>query len=164
MPSWTPFRIVNSGPVACTTLALSVVGFFVATPLDTEPTDTFAWLFYLLQACSLVLSGISFGVDEIAPPPIAEAFGNLTLPSVSCIYGAIMTPYSLAMGLQYPSSFGGLSMFANIFGSFPYLGKQCATNPAFKLPNPLQRAIPTVIDALGDTTSAILNIVNNIDG
>ena len=154
----------NSGPVAYTNMALSILGFFVATPLDSKPTDIFGYVFYLLQACSLVISGVAIAVDQQAPKPVAEAFGNVTLPSLNSFYGSMMVPFSLGMGLSYPSTFGGLTMFANIFGYIPYVGKQLATGPAFSFPDALQRGVPTVLDALGDTSSAILNIVNTIDG
>jgi len=157
-------NLSNSGPVAYTNMALSTIGFFVATPLDSKPTDIFGYVFYLAQACSLVLSGIVIAVDAKAPTPIAEAFGNVTLPSLNSFYGCTMVPYSLLMGLSYPSTFGGLGMFANIAGYIPYIGKQLATGPAFIFPDALQRGVPTVLDTLGDTTSAILNIVNAIDG
>jgi hypothetical protein len=157
-------NLSNSGPVAVTNMALSVIGFFVATPLDSKPTDIFGYVFYLLQACSLVLSGVAIAVDLKAPKVVADAFSNVTLPSLNSFYGCMMVPFSLGMGLGYPSTFGGLSMFANIFAYIPYVGKQLATGPAFSFPDALQRGVPTVLDALGDTASAILNIVNTIDG
>jgi phage-related protein len=157
-------NLPNSGPVAYTNMALSAIAFFVATPLDSKPTDIFGYVFYLLQASSLVLSGIAIAVDFKAPKPIAEAFSNVTLPSINSFYGTMMVPFSLGMGLGYPSTFGGLTMISNIFSYIPYIGKQLATGPAFSFPDALQRGVPTVLDALGDTTSAILNIVNAIDG
>ena len=157
----------NSGPVAVTNMALSVIGFFVATPLDSKPTDIFGYVFYLLQACSLVLSGVAIAVDLKAPKLIADAFSNVTLPSVNNFYGSTMVPFSLGMGLGYPDTFGGLTMIANIFTYIPYIGKIMATGDAFVPtlpPKGAQRLVPTALDALGDTASAILHIVNTIDG
>lgn len=153
----------NAGPVAYASAAASALGFLVSTPLDNKPTDIFGYLFYIAQSCSLVLTGVTIAITLEASFLVSEAWGNVTLPSVNFFYGCTMVPWSLMMGLQYPSTFGGLTMFSNIFGYLPYLGKQLATGPKFTLETP-QRIVPTIIDALGDTTSAILNIVNAIDG
>jgi outer membrane protein assembly factor BamB len=150
----------NSGPMAIANLALSVIGFFLAVPFDSKPTDIFGYTFYLSASLSLVISALAIGVDKAASPLVADAFSSVTLPSLNSFYGCTMVPFSVGMGLSY-KGFGGLIMISNIFTFLPYVGKQLATGPKFTLETP-QRAVPAAVDLVGDWTSAIINVVEAV--
>ena len=153
-------NLSSSGFAAFLGLSCSAITLGCGAPLDPEPTDFIETVYYIMSGVSLAISGISFAVDKWGNPAYKELW-SLNLPSINNLYGIVMVPFTLAVGLSYSKFLPVIPMLANIFGYLPYVGKITATGPAFQFPENPQRGAAAAVDLLGDFTSGILNTVAN---
>jgi len=152
-------NLSNSGFAAFLSLSCSAISLGCGAPLDPAPTDFIQTIYYIMTGVSLAISGITFGLDKSGSDAY-NAIWAVNLPGINLLYGTIMVPFTLLVGLGDSSFMKLIPMLANFFGYVPYIGKECATGPAFSTQTP-QRAVPATVDFLGDFTSAILNTVGD---
>jgi hypothetical protein len=150
----------SSGFAAFLGLSMSAISLGCGAPLDPKPTNFIQSIYYIMSGVSLALSGISFSVDKLGPAAQKELW-SLNLPGINFLYGVIMAPFTLLVGLGDSSFLGLFPMLANFFGYLPYVGKMTATGPAFEFPQYPERGIAAAVDFAGDFTSAVLNTVGN---
>jgi hypothetical protein len=153
-------NLSSSGFAAFLGLSMSAITLGCGAPLDPKPTNFIQTIYYIMSGVSLALSGISFGVDKWGPP-VQKELWSLNLPDINFLYGVIMAPFTLLVGLGDSAFLGLIPMLADFFGYLPYAGKMTATGPAFEFPQNPQRGIAAGVDFVGDLTSAILNTVGN---